>query len=96
MVQSRARPDYAQKNYDKAVEDYSQADLLTPGDADLHQNRGLAYVALNKWDDAIKDYTAAIAIAPQFPDTYIDRGSAWFRQGRRRQSDGRLCRGHRA
>ena len=57
---NRGNAYYYKRNYDKAVEDYTEAIRLNPNYVDVYENRGSAYTAAK----AINDYTEAIRIKP--------------------------------
>ena len=43
-----------------AVEQYNQADLLSPGNTDICRYRALAYLCMKQYDQALQDYTTAV------------------------------------
>lgn len=64
---------------DKAVEDYTRAIKLVPGDEAFFYSRGHAYFRLNKDDLAIADLTAAIRLQPKLSELYFWRGFSFER-----------------
>ena len=56
-----------QKQYDRAIEDYSQAIHLAPGYWEALNNRGIAYASAKQYDRAIEDYNQAILLEPNDP-----------------------------
>eukprot|EP00951_Prasinocladus_malaysianus_P019707 scaffold159885_cov36-Prasinocladus_malaysianus.AAC.3 len=42
--------------YDKAVEDYTAALRLSPGQVRLHNNRGYCLAKLGRYEEAVADY----------------------------------------
>lgn len=59
--------------YDEALE--KKADL-----ADVHNNRGIAYLRLNKLEKALEDFTKAIEIDPKFEEAYFNRAGVLIDQ----------------
>ena len=70
-----------EREYDKAIADYSDVIRLAPNDAQAYYNRGLVYAAKGDNGNAIADFTAAIGLAPDRAQPYHDRGLAYQRQG---------------
>ncbi|HIK27657.1 MAG: serine/threonine-protein kinase [Oscillatoriaceae bacterium SKW80] len=56
-----------------AIDDYTQALILSPNNAELYNNRGKARYALNDADGAVEDYSRAIQINPNNADAYENR-----------------------
>ena len=50
------------ENYQKAIDDYTQAIAASPSYADAYYNRGNVYYRLENYQKAIDDYTQAIDI----------------------------------
>jgi DNA-binding helix-hairpin-helix protein with protein kinase domain len=66
------------KDYRAAIEDYTQAIRLNPGDSSgVYDNRGNAYFNLKDYRAAIEDYTQTIRLNPDDADTYFNRGNAY-------------------
>lgn len=63
------------KEYDAAVEDYSQLIALQP-EALFYNKRGLTYEAMKEFAQAEKDYTRAIDLSPHWAVPYNNRGFA--------------------
>jgi len=70
----RAYQAHEQKDYDKAIADYSQAILLKPDYAVAYVNRGAVRAAQGDYDLAIVDYDQAILLKPDFTLAYNNRG----------------------
>jgi len=60
-------------NYDRAIEDYSQAIALNPQFADAYLSRGIAYKTMGDYNHAIEDYSHAIELNPGYADAYDAR-----------------------
>src|SRR5260370_41812991 len=54
--------------YNKAIEDFSEAIHLDPKLVTAHANRGLAHYAKGNYDEGIKDMDEAIRLDPKFAD----------------------------
>jgi PQQ-dependent catabolism-associated CXXCW motif protein len=80
--------DYAEKKqYDNAVDDFTKAISLDPGNADAYVRRALAYASKDAYDAAMTDFDKAYALKkspeveamrrdPKFAAGYIARGKA--------------------
>ncbi|MEH2464591.1 tetratricopeptide repeat protein, partial [Nostoc sp.] len=66
------------KDYQGAVEDYSQAIKINLNYADAYYNRGFARSALEDNKGAIEDYSQVIKINPNYADAYYNRGLARY------------------
>ena len=65
-------------DYDRAIDDYTQAIQLNPNDAYAYKNRGLAYNDKGDFDRTIEDYTQAIQFNPNDAYAYKNRGMVWL------------------
>jgi len=65
----------AQRQYDEAVADFSDAIRLAPTWSELYFNRGNASKAARHFDHAIRDYTEAIRLEPDWADVYFNRAN---------------------
>jgi len=57
--------------YDQAIDEYSVAVRLDPGNFKSFYNRGATWAAKEKHQKAIEDYSEAIRLNPQFPQHFI-------------------------
>lgn len=64
------------RDFQSAIEQYSEAIALNPGHVRAYTNRGVAKDALERFEDAIADFDEAIRIDPQNDKAYFGRGSA--------------------
>src|SRR5262249_17774313 len=69
------------RDYDRAIADYSEAIRLVPTNAPAFFGRGSAYVNKGDNDRAIADYNEAIRLDPKFAFAFNNRGFAYFRKG---------------
>jgi Tfp pilus assembly protein PilF len=72
---------YDDSNYDRAIEDYTQAIMIDPNYVLPYINRGLAYKSKGNYDRAIEDYTQAIMIDPKNALAYNNRGGVYHAKG---------------
>ncbi|MDR0684122.1 MAG: tetratricopeptide repeat protein [Spirochaetaceae bacterium] len=66
------------KDYDRAIEEYTQAILLDPDNAYAYHSRGDAYYWEDDYDRAIADYDQAIRLDPDNAYAYHSRGDAYY------------------
>lgn len=78
---NRGNERYELKNYQGAIDDYTQAIKLNPNLSGAYYNRGNTYSQLEKYQDAIADYTQALAINPNQPQVYYNRGNVQRKLG---------------
>ena len=69
------------KQYDKAIECYSEALKLNPLLVEAYYNRGNTYTSKGEIDRAIEDYDKGIKLAPNDASVYYNRGNAYFGKG---------------
>ncbi len=72
---------YAQKNYTKALSDYTQLVLVSPNEPEAYYNRGLVKAMLNDKAGALEDYTKAISLRPGHFNAYNNRAALKEDQG---------------
>ena len=65
------------RDYDKALEHFTEAIRLDPQNAEAYNFRGIAWKYKGQFDNMIRDCTAAIRIDPKFAAAYHNRGRAW-------------------
>src|ERR1041384_3006440 len=61
------------KQYDKAVEEFTKAIELQPNDAKNYRNRAQAYRLNNQPDKAVADYSKLIELAPDDAGAFAAR-----------------------
>ena len=66
-----------QKDYDKAIADYSKAIELDPQFVEAYNNRGIDREKQKDYEKAIADYSKAIDLSPGYAAAYNNRGNAW-------------------
>jgi SpoVK/Ycf46/Vps4 family AAA+-type ATPase len=73
--------DYYEKgDYDKAIENYNMAILLSSVFSEAYFNRALSYYQLKNFDKSIADYSKSMELDPQNPIIYNNRGDAFYRK----------------
>lgn len=72
----------AAKNYELAIEKYTDAIAVLPTNAVYFANRAAAYSSLKNYTDAIKDAESAVAVDPSYSKGYSRLGYAKFAQGK--------------
>ena len=65
------------KDYNRAIQDFSQAIRLDPTNAIVFNNRGNAYRDKQDHDSAILDYSQAIRLDPSYVVAFNNRGNAY-------------------
>jgi tetratricopeptide (TPR) repeat protein len=69
------------KDYDTAIEKFSEAIAQYPNYHRFYCGRGNAYANKKQWDLAIEDYTKSIKIEPNYFWGYYHRGHTYFDTG---------------
>jgi len=77
----RGNSNYFMKQYDKAVDDWTQAISLNPKLYQAYKNRGTVYSDKGEYDKAIADYNQAISLNPKDEQAYYNRGNAYSDKG---------------
>ena len=70
-----------QGDYDSAIEYYNKAIELDPSNAQVYNNRGLAWTKKRNYKKAIKDFGDSIKLNPELAITFSNRGMAWLKKG---------------
>lgn len=78
---NRGLENFARRDYDQAVADYSAAIALDGRNADLYNNRGNAYHAKRDFPRALRDFGKAIALNPAHALAYNNRGIVYGDMG---------------
>ncbi|OWM72091.1 protein SGT1 homolog B-like [Punica granatum] len=77
----RAKEAFVDDDFNLAVDLYSQAIDLDPGNADLFVDRAQAHIKLGNYRDAISDASKAIELRPSMAKAYFRKGSACMKLG---------------
>jgi tetratricopeptide (TPR) repeat protein len=65
------------RNYDRAIDDYTEAIRLNPKFVIGFNNRGLAYLRKGRIDRAIEEFDKAIRLNPRYAMALVNRGFAY-------------------
>ncbi|MDD5023002.1 MAG: AAA family ATPase [Candidatus ainarchaeum sp.] len=71
---------YEKGDYEKAIENYNMAILLSPVFSEAYFNRALSYYQLKNFEKSISDYSKAAELDPKNPIIYNNRGDAYYRK----------------
>ncbi|KAK3488446.1 hypothetical protein B0T13DRAFT_440929 [Neurospora crassa] len=71
----------AEKNFDEAIDKFTQAIALDPSNHILYSNRSAAYASKKDWDNALKDAEKTTEIKPDWPKGWGRKGTALFGKG---------------
>ena len=63
------------RQYEEAVEEYTEALRIDPEYAGAYYNRGYAYYLMGRYDRSIADYSESLRLEPDDVDAYIRRGT---------------------
>jgi tetratricopeptide (TPR) repeat protein len=77
-LNNRGNAHLGNRNYDRAIDDYSKAIRLDRRYALGFSNRGLAYVRKGRIDRAIEDFDEAIRLNPKFAMAFVHRAVAYL------------------
>lgn len=66
---------------DRAVEEYSKALEIDPGDPDTHNNLGNIYFAGGDYPGALEKYNIALKLNPVSGSVYLNRGNVFMKLG---------------
>ncbi len=65
------------KNYDQAIQYFTEAIRLYDKYDAAYNHRGLAYMRLSRWDEAISDFSKSIELDSRSAAPYINRGNSY-------------------
>jgi tetratricopeptide (TPR) repeat protein len=69
----KAKEHYAAKRLKEAIDDFSEAIIVEPNNADIYADRAVAYFHLQEFSLALKDKNKAVELEPQKPYRYSSR-----------------------
>jgi tetratricopeptide (TPR) repeat protein len=70
-----------QQRYEEAIQAFSTAIEIIPGDYQAYNYRGVAWALSGKYDKALADYNKALEIRPRYAEAYNNRGFTRTQQG---------------
>lgn len=71
----------AAKNFDEAIEKFTQAIAIDPSNHILYSNRSAAHASKKDWDNALKDAEKTTELKPDWPKGWGRKGTALFGKG---------------
>jgi tetratricopeptide (TPR) repeat protein len=71
----------SKSQYDRAIEDYSEAIRRKSDDASSLSNRGTAYLSKGDYARAIEDFNQSLRVDPESAGAFYNRGNAYFSKG---------------
>ncbi|KAL2021615.1 hypothetical protein VTK56DRAFT_6968 [Thermocarpiscus australiensis] len=71
----------AAKNFDEAIDKFTQAIALDPNNHILYSNRSAAYASKKEWDKALQDAEKTTQLKPDWPKGWGRKGSALYGKG---------------
>ncbi|KAK0734741.1 hypothetical protein B0T26DRAFT_633948 [Lasiosphaeria miniovina] len=71
----------AAKNFDEAIDKFTQAIALNPSNHILYSNRSAAYASKKDWDHALIDAEKTIELKPDWPKGWGRKGTALYGKG---------------
>ncbi|KAL2154641.1 hypothetical protein VTH82DRAFT_3317 [Thermothelomyces myriococcoides] len=71
----------AAKNFDEAIDKFTQAIALDPNNHILYSNRSAAYASKKDWDKALSDAEKTTQLKPDWPKGWGRKGSALYGKG---------------
>ena len=68
---------FGQRQYEAAIAEFTKAIAANPNQAAYYENRGFAYIPLERAAEAINDFTKALELAPKDVRGYVGRAQAY-------------------
>ena len=87
QVFDEAEKFYNSGEYQKAIDNYTEAIRLDPKHVKAYNMRGVSYNVLGQHERAIQDYTEAIRFDPQYATPYYNRGLSYEELGQQDKAD---------
>jgi tetratricopeptide (TPR) repeat protein len=81
-VTPTTQPSPSTMQYDKALNDFTEAIRLKPDVPEEYYNRGTSFLKLKRYDEAISDLSRAIQLRRDYSDAYNNRGVAYLESKR--------------
>lgn len=81
VFKTRATVYFYQRDYDRAINDYSRAIELDPQNSELFDNRCWTYATVNKLQDALKDCRESLRLRPNFAPSVDTLGFVYLKLG---------------
>ncbi|KAJ2971017.1 hypothetical protein NQ176_g7901 [Zarea fungicola] len=71
----------AEKNFDEAIEKFTEAIAIQPENHILYSNRSAAFASKKDWDAALKDAEKTTELKPDWPKGWGRKGAALHGKG---------------
>ncbi|KAK4144425.1 uncharacterized protein C8A04DRAFT_27882 [Dichotomopilus funicola] len=71
----------AAKNFDDAIDKFTQAIAIDPTNHILYSNRSAAYASKKEWDNALNDASKTTELKPDWPKGWGRKGTALYGKG---------------
>jgi len=71
----------AAKNFDEAIDKFTQAIAIDPSNHILYSNRSAAYASKKDWENALKDAEKTTELKPDWPKGWGRKGTALYGKG---------------
>ncbi len=72
---------FENKQYQDAIENFTEAIVINPNDAEVYYNRGMGYVSIEENENAFQDLNKAIELEFDSAELYYNRGYLYQQQG---------------
>jgi len=83
---AQANKKFQENHHNEAIELYTKAIELNPGNHILFANRSFAHIKLENYGSALIDATESIELAPSYIKGYFRRGTAYLALGKLKQA----------
>jgi len=70
-----------QGQFEKALENFREADRFAPGNATVHNMIGLCHLRMGSYDEALISFNRALQLIPDFTDARNNRGATYLAMG---------------
>jgi Tfp pilus assembly protein PilF len=70
-----------QSRYEEALKRFEEADRIAPGNATVHNMKGLCLLRLERYDRALHSFEKALDLIPSFTDARNNRGATYLALG---------------
>ncbi|HNR12033.1 MAG TPA: tetratricopeptide repeat protein [Thermodesulfobacteriota bacterium] len=87
---------FSQKDFEKALAEFTEASRLDPENAQIQHYRGMTYLHLGEYDRAVDALKTAAELDPAIKEIHYDLGVAYFRAGMYAQALARFRAGQAA
>jgi tetratricopeptide (TPR) repeat protein len=75
-MKAKGNSAFKNKNFEEAVDFYTQAIELDQQDVSFYSNRAACYLNLKKYEEALQDGTKCVELNPKFAKGYVRKAMA--------------------